>query len=145
MAELLEQNYANHGRIDPPFHYFLLPVAAISIIAAIVNLVRFPGFGSAWLVVVSVAVLVALFKMRLYSLKVQDRVIRLEERFRLQQILTEPLRSRVPELTTGQLVALRFASDAELPSLVTRALGEKLSKGDLKKAVTVWRPDFFRV
>jgi hypothetical protein len=145
MAELLEQNYANHGRIDPPFHYFLLPVAAISIIAAIVNLVRFPGFGSAWLVVVSVAVLVALFKMRLYSLKVQDRVIRLEERFRLQQILTEPLRSRVPELTTGQLVALRFASDAELPSLVTRALGEKLSKDDLKKAVTVWRPDFFRV
>jgi uncharacterized membrane protein YdbT with pleckstrin-like domain len=145
MAELLEQNYANHGRIDPPFHYFLLPVAAISIIAAIVNLVRFPGFGSAWLVVVSVAVLVALFKVRLYSLKVQDRVIRLEERFRLQQILAEPLRSRVPELTTGQLVALRFASDAELPSLVTRALGEKLSKDDLNKAVTVWRPDFFRV
>jgi uncharacterized membrane protein YdbT with pleckstrin-like domain len=145
MADSLEQNYANHGRIDPPFHYFLLPVAAISIIAAIVNLVRFPGFGSAWLVVVSVAVLVALFKVRLYSLKVQDRVIRLEERFRLQQILTEPLRSRVPELTTGQLVALRFASDAELPSLVTRALGEKLSKDDLKKAVTVWRPDFFRV
>jgi len=145
MADSLEQNYANHGRIDPPFHYFLLPVAAISIIAAIVNLVRFPGFGSAWLVVVSVAVLVALFKVRLYSLKVQYRVIRLEERFRLQQILTEPLRSRVPELTTGQLVALRFASDAELPSLVTRALGEKLSKDDLKKAVTVWRPDFFRV
>jgi len=145
MAELLEQNYANHGRIDPPFHYFLLPVASISIIAATVNLVRFPGFGSAWLVVVSVAVLVALFKVRLYSLKVQDRVIRLEERFRLQQILAEPLRSRVPELTTGQLVALRFASDAELSSLVTRALGEKLSKDDLKKAVTVWRPDFFRV
>ena len=145
MAESLEQNYANHGRIDPLFHYFLLPVAFISLIAAIVNLVRFPAFGSAWLVVVSVAALVAIFKMRLYSLKVQDRVIRLEERFRLQQILAEPLRSGIPQLTMGQLVALRFASDDELPSLVTRALSEKLSKDDLKKAVTVWRADLFRV
>ena len=145
MAESLEQNYANHGRIDPLFHYFLLPVAFISLIAAIVNLVRFPGFGSAWLVVVSVAALVAIFKMRLYSLKIQDRVIRLEERFRLQQILAEPLRSGIPQLTMGQLVALRFASDDELPSLVTRALSEKLSKDDLKKAVTVWRADLFRV
>jgi len=127
------------------FTFFLVPVATISLIAAIVNVVRFPGFGSAWLVIVSVTAIVAIFKMRLYSLKVQDRVIRLEERVRLQQILAEPLRSRVPELTTGQLVALRFASDAELPSLVTRALNEKLSKDDLKKAVTVWRADFFRV
>ena len=123
----------------------LVPVAAISFIAAVVNVVRFPTFGSAWLVVVSIAAVVAVFKMRLYSLKVQDRVVRLEERLRLQQILAEPLRSRVPELTVGQLVALRFASDAELPSLVTRALNEKLSKDDLKKAVAVWRADFFRV
>ena len=145
MAESLEQNYANHGHIDPLFHGFLVPVAAISFIAAVVNVVRFPTFGSAWLVVVSIAAVVAVFKMRLYSLKVQDRVVRLEERLRLQQILAEPLRSRVPELTVGQLVALRFASDAELPSLVTRALNEKLSKDDLKKAVAVWRADFFRV
>jgi L-cystine uptake protein TcyP (sodium:dicarboxylate symporter family) len=145
MAEPLQQSYANHGRIDPSFHFFLVPVATISLIAAVVNVARFPGFGSAWLVVVSVAAIVGIFKMRLYSLKVQDRVIRLEERLRLQQILPEPLRSRVPELTLGQLVALRFAPDAELSSLVTRALNEKLSKDDLKKAVTVWRADFFRV
>jgi low affinity Fe/Cu permease len=145
MAEPLQQNYANHGRLDPFFHFFLVPVAAISLIVAIVNVVRFPGFGSAWLVVVSVAAVVAVFKMRLYSLKVQDRVIRLEERLRLQQLLAEPLRSRISELTLGQLVGLRFASDAELPSLVNRALNEKLSKDDLKKAVTVWRADFFRV
>jgi hypothetical protein len=83
--------------------------------------------------------------MRLYALRVQDRVIRLEERLRLQQVLIDPLRSRVPDLTIGQLVALRFASDAELQALAGRALSEKLSKDDLKKAVTSWRPDHFRV
>ena len=145
MPESLQQNYENHGRFDPWFHFFLVPIASISLVAAIVNLVRFPRFGSAWLVVIAIASVVAVFKMRLYSLKVQDRVIRLEERVRLQQILAEPLRSRVPELTVGQLVALRFASDAELSPLVTRALNEKLSKDDLKKAVTLWRADFFRV
>ena len=144
MADL-QQSYADHGRTDPAFHRFLVPISAITIIVAVVNAVRHPGFNSAWLVVVSIAAGVALFKMRLYSLKVQDRLIRLEERLRLQQLLAEPLRSRIPELTVGQLVALRFASDAELPMLVTRALNEKLSKDDLKKSVTVWRPDFFRV
>ncbi len=141
----LQQSYADHGRTDPAFHFFLVPISALTIIVALVNVVRHPGFNSAWLVLVSIAAGVALFKMRLYSLKVQDRVIRLEERFRLQQLLAEPLRSRIAELTVGQLVALRFASDAELPALVTRALNEKLSKDDLKKSVTAWRPDFFRV
>jgi uncharacterized membrane protein YdbT with pleckstrin-like domain len=145
MAEPLQQNYVNHGRIDPSFHYFLVPIAAVSIIVAVVNLVRFPSFNAAWLVLISVAVGVAIFKMRLYSLKVQDRIIRLEERFRLQQTLSEPLRSRINELTIGQLVALRFACDAELPALVTRALNENLSKDDLKKSVNVWRADLFRV
>jgi len=144
MAES-QQSYDHHGRTDPAFHRFLVPVSALTIIVAVVNAVRHPGFNSAWLVLVSIAAGVALFKMRLYSLKVQDRLIRLEERLRLQQILAEPLRTRIPELTVGQLVALRFASDAELPTLVTRALKEKLSKDDLKKSVTAWRPDFFRV
>jgi len=144
MADL-PQSYADHGRTDPAFHRFLVPISALTIIVAVVNTVRHPGFNSAWLVLVSVAAGVALFKMRLYSLKVQDRLIRLEERLRLQQLLAEPLRSRISELTVGQLVALRFASDAELPALVTRALNEKLSKDDLKKSVTAWRPDFFRV
>jgi len=145
MAEPIQQNYANHGRTDPSFHYFLAPIAAASILVAIVTLVRFPSFNSAWLVLVSIAVGVAVFKMRLYSLKVQDRIIRLEERFRLQQILSEPLRSRIPELTVGQLVALRFACDTELPALAARALNENLSKDELKKSVNVWRADLFRV
>jgi hypothetical protein len=76
---------------------------------------------------------------------VQDRVIRLEEQLRLVSLLPEPLRSRVPELTPGQLVGLRFASDAELPGLAERALSEKLSKEDIKKAIQNWRPDYLRV
>jgi len=140
-----QQSYADHGRTDPAFHRFLVPVAALTIIVAIVNAFRHPGFNSAWLVLVSIAAGIALFKMRLYALKVQDRVIRLEERLRLHQCLSEPLRSQVSNLTVGQLIALRFASDAELPSLAGRALNEKLSRDDLKKAVTSWRPDTFRV
>jgi len=72
-------------------------------------------------------------------------LIRLEERLRLQQVLSGPLRSQIDQLTVGQLVALRFACDTELPALTARALNEKLSKDELKKAVTSWRPDHVRV
>jgi hypothetical protein len=95
--------------------------------------------------VVAVALAIVVLKTRLYSLRVQDRVIRLEEQLRLVALLPEPLRSRVPELTPSQLVGLRFASDAELPKLVERTLSEKLSQADIKKSIQNWRPDYLRV
>src|SRR5208282_1478626 len=117
MATASPQNFSNYTRYDPTFHFFIMPVFALTLIASIVHLVRRPGLHSACLVVVMLAALGAIFKIRLYALKVQDRVIRLEERLRLTTLLDPSLRPRIPEFTESQLVALRFASDAELPAL----------------------------
>jgi hypothetical protein len=145
MADRAPQNFSNHTRRDPLFHFFILPVFAITLIATVVHLVRRPGLHSAWLVVVMIAAIVAIFKLRLYPLKVQDRVIRLEERLRLAILLDPALRPRIAEFTESQLVALRFASDAELPALAARALNQKLAAPDIKKAIQQWRPDYWRV
>jgi Family of unknown function (DUF6526) len=145
MPDGTPQNFSNYKRHDPLFHFFILPVFALTLLATIVHLVRRPGLHSAWLVVVIVATIVAIFKLRLYPLKVQDRIIRLEERLRLATLLDAPLRPRIAEFTESQLVALRFASDAELPALAARALNERLSATEIKKAVQQWRPDYWRV
>ena len=145
MAEKVPQNFSNHARFDPAFHFFILPVFAISLIITIVHLVMHPGLHSAWLVVFMLAATTAVTKIRTYALKVQDRVIRLEERQRLALLLDQPLRARIGEFTESQLIGLRFASDAELPALAAKTLAEKLSRADIKKAVGQWRPDYWRV
>ena len=145
MPDETPQNFSHHTRYDPLFHFFILPVFAITLIVTIVHLVRRPGLHSAWLVVVMIAVLVAVFKIRLYALKVQDRVIRLEERLRLAALLDPAFRPRIPEFTEAQLIALRFAPDAELPALAARALNEKLAAQEIKQAIQNWRPDYWRV
>jgi hypothetical protein len=145
MPEKKPQTFANHTRFDPPFHFFVVPVFLLLAIAGMVHFIWRPGLHSALLFVVAVALATAVSKIRNYALRVQDRVIRLEERLRLTALLQEPLRSRIPELTEGQLVALRFASDAEVAALAQRALSEKLSKADIKKAIQTWRPDYWRV
>lgn len=139
------QNFSNHTRFDPAFHFFLLPVALASLITTIVRTIKAPTGVNIWLIVVALAAFVAIGKTRGYALKVQDRVIRLEERLRLLSVLPEPLRSRIGELTDTQLIGLRFASDGELPTLVQRAIAEQLSRKDIKKSVTNWRPDTARV
>ena len=145
MAERVPQSLSNHDRYDPPFHFFVLPVFAITVIVAIVDAFRHPGWGTAWLVVFAVAATTAVLKARAYALKVQDRVIRLEERLRMAILLDKPLRARMTELSESQLIGLRFASDAELLALFQRAIDEKLSRSDIKKAITEWSPDYSRV
>ncbi|MGA2376967.1 MAG: DUF6526 family protein [Candidatus Sulfotelmatobacter sp.] len=145
MAEKRPQTFANHGRYDPLFHFFVLPVFGLSTLAAIVLFLWHPSLHSAWRFVVLAASTVAVIQIRMYALRVQDRVIRLEERLRLASLLPEPARSRIPELTESQLLALRFASDGEVGKLAERALAEKLSRADIKKAIQTWRPDYWRV
>jgi hypothetical protein len=145
MAEKSPQTFTNHTRLDPLFHFFTVPVFLLAVIAGLVHFIRDPGWYSAAFFVVSLAALIAVFKLRLYALRIQDRVIRLEERLRLAALLPENLRSRIPELTENQLIALRFASDSELPTLTEQALIEQLSRIDIKKAIQLWRPDYWRI
>jgi len=139
------QSFANHGRLHPIYHLVLAPVFFINLIVMVVWLVRFPGFFTAWGVVMSVALIMLLLLTRMYPMKVQDRVIRLEERLRLAALLPQPLNARISELSVDQLVGLRFASDTELPALVERALRENLGRKEIKQAVVSWRADDWRV
>jgi Family of unknown function (DUF6526) len=152
MAEKVPQTFANHTRFDPAFHFFAAPVLLLGLLFALVHFFAHitqgdfrDHFHAFLLIVLALALLTLAFKSRAYSLKVQDRVIRLEERLRLAMLLPEPLRARIPELTESQLVGLRFASDAEIPKLVERTLKENLSRKDIKKAIQNWRPDYWRV
>ena len=152
MSQKTPQTYANHTRFDPLFHFFLLPVFALGLILSLIHFFYHlresdmrDNIHSFLLIVLAVALLTLVLKVRFYALKLQDRIIRLEERLRLTQLLSEPLRSRIPELTEGQLCGLRFASDAEVPKLVERALNEKLTRKDIKQSIQQWRPDYWRV
>jgi hypothetical protein len=140
-----DQNFKNHTRLDPMFHGFLVIGALILLGSAIYALVRQPDwwgtvrvFGVLWAIVL-------MGRTRAYALKVQDRLIRLEERLRLAQLLPDSARARIGELNEGQLIALRFASDGEVTELVQQTLDGKWDKKQIKSAVRVWRPDLFRV
>ena len=145
MANATPQSFANHVRFDPPFHFFLAPIGLAAIALSLVLLVRQPGMGSVLGVLLSVGFFMIAAKARGYALKTQDRVIRLEERLRLSMLLPETARSRITEFTEPQLIALRFASDAELPALAMRTLNEGLTKKQIKTSIQNWRADYFRV
>ena len=145
MAETGIQDYATHRRLDPPMHYFVFGVFAVNLLLALWSAIRVHDLASIWSVLMAAAFIVLFFKVRLYSLQVQDRVIRLEERLRLATLLPESLRGRIGELTKRQLVGLRFASDAEVPALVQAALDGHLSGEEIKKKIVTWRADFERV
>ena len=140
------QTYANHTRWHAPFHFFLAPVLVINVVWQIVNFVKNPGLDQGWAGVVALALAVIATLTRTNSLKVQDRVIRLEEQIRHQQVLPADLASQVDKLTLGQTIALRFASDEELAGLVREILAGRLTKpADIKKAIKNWRADTLRV
>ncbi|MGA8029396.1 MAG: DUF6526 family protein [Bryobacteraceae bacterium] len=145
MAEKTSQTRSNHRRNDPAYHFFLLPALLLYLIWTIIHLIRHPGTEPLAFFGLAIVLIVMATRLRSYPLKVQDRVIRIEERLRMSQFLPEPLRSRIPELTESQLIALRFASDAELPLLVERTLKENLDRKQIKEAIRDWRGDYWRV
>jgi uncharacterized membrane protein len=139
------QTFANHARFDPAFHYTLVPLLLAVLYCAGFNLYHHRDLASLTLVGLALALIFTAVRARMYALRVQDRVIRLEERLRLMTILPPLLHHRIPELTESQLVALRFASDQELMALTARVFEEKLDNKQIKAAIVDWRPDTFRV
>lgn len=140
------QSFASHTRWHPPFHFFILPVMLINFIWSVVVFVKAPDRNSGWWVVVSLALAMLTLFVRTYSIKLQDRIIRLEEKFRYQRLLSPALLEQCETLTLSQIIALRFAGDDELDELVSAVVSGKLTASkDIKQAIKNWRADEFRV
>ena len=140
------QSYKSHRRYIPAYHFFALPIIAINVVVEAVRLARSPTLYHAWLVLFALALAVFVNFPRYMAARVQDRVIRLEERMRLGRLLPEELQGRIDELRPSHLVALRFASDEEVPGLARRVLDGELTKPDqIKKEIRTWRPDYLRM
>ncbi|MGA2511204.1 MAG: DUF6526 family protein [Candidatus Acidiferrales bacterium] len=139
------QTFENHAKSVPAFHFVVLPIFLLNLGWSIYRLVHAFSADRVISLLVAVALLLLAFTARVFALTVQDRVIRLEMRLRMQQVLPQDLRARIPEFEVGQLVALRFASDAELPELARKVLDGKLTdRKAIKQLVKDWQADFLR-
>ena len=138
------QSFKHHAKFDPSFHFFLAPVALLMVIGTVVECIRDPSWMAGAHILVALWALVATFKIRLYALKVQDRVIRLEERVRLKE-LAPALQGKIGDLTEDQLIGLRFASDGEVAGLAAQALAGNWNRKQIKEAIQNWRADNWRV
>lgn len=143
---MAEQNLSNHTRWYPLFHFVVIPLLVLNFFSHLVRFMLTPSWSLFFWALLGVTLLLLAFTARLQALKAQDRVIRLEERLRYKDILSPELVGRAAHLRTGQIIALRFASDAELEDLIERTLnGEFRANKDIKRAIKEWRPDHLRV
>jgi hypothetical protein len=146
MSKQEGQSFKSHARFDPPFHFFLSFVFIGTIVVAVNHAVHHPhAFLAWWLVLLSVAAFLVLLKLRLYPLRVQDRVIRLEERLRLQALAPPEWHAQIYRLSEDQLIGLRFACDNEVVELAKQALEYNWNRRQIKEHVKSWRPDHWRV
>lgn len=136
------QSFKSHTQWDPWFHFLLSPILLINVALAVKHAWAYPAYTTVVAVVMAIALFLLAFKMRLYSLKVQDRVIRLEERLRLQGQLPA---AEIAKLTESQFIALRFAADDEVAALAQKAIAGNWNQKQIKAAIKTWRPDHFRV
>jgi hypothetical protein len=140
-----QQNFKNHAKWVPVFHFFIGPVLMINVVNSIICAYHSFTYDHVFGVIVALALLALSFEARLFALKVQDRVIRLEMRLRMRELLPADLQSRILDFRPGQLVALRFASDAELPALARKVLDENLTdQRSIKQLIQNWQPDYLR-
>lgn len=142
------QSFKHHARRNPPFHFVLMPILVFNLLFSIYDTVhRYPAhrYLFHWWIVMSIAFILMAVLGRMQAVKVQDRLIRLEERLRLASLLPVNEHVHISEFTTGQLIALRFASDAELPALAHRTLTQNLEPKAIKQAIVNWRRDDLRV
>lgn len=145
MADIT-QTFASHRRWIPMWHFFALPVLIVNVLVVAYRFALDPRLINGWAVLVSIALVIGIFISRYMPLRAQDRIIRLEERTRLERLLPADLRGRIGELTARQLIAIRFAPDDEVPDLTRRALnGELKTPADIKRAIRNWRADHLRV
>ncbi len=139
------QNLKNHAKWVPAFHFFVVPVLVANVIISIIRLAHQLDFRRGFEVLLAIALLMLAFIARLFALTVQNRVIRLEMRLRLRELLPADLQPRIGEFQVGQLIALRFASDAELPALARKVLDDKITdKKTIKQMIQNWKADNLR-
>lgn len=139
------QSFANHTRWLPPFHFFVLPVFLVNFLYTAWLTWSAPSVATGLALLVAAALFMTALLARVMAVAVQDRVIRLEMRLRMRELLPPDLLARITDLTPPQLVGLRFASDAELPDLVRQVLGGTLtSQKSIKQAVKNWEADHLR-
>lgn len=140
------QNFENHGRYVPGYHFFLGAVLLVNLVLQVIQTFRHPGWMNAWGIVMAAAFILMWWYLREFPKRAQDRVIRLEERLRLGRLLPPDYRPRMNEFTTGQLIGLRFASDEELPALAVRVLNEGITdRTAIKRLIQQWRADHLRM
>jgi Na+/melibiose symporter-like transporter len=140
-----EQNYKNHIRLIPVWHYITAPLLLALLIGSIVNLIHADAhthYSAALIVLIAIILIIIYWYARLFALRAQDRAIRAEENFRHYILTGKPFDK---QLRLGQIIALRFASDEEMPALAKRAVEEKLSQKQIKQAIQKWRADYNRV
>jgi len=148
MSKSSEQNLKNHGRLDPPFHFVLFFFLVANLVFSIFHMIHHrvdAYFAGPWYVVLSLVAFLLVFKVRSYPLRVQDRVIRLEERLRLQALAPTAWHSQIYRLSEDQLIGLRFAADDEVVELAKQALEQNLDRKQIKERIKSWRADNWRI
>jgi cell division protein FtsL len=148
MSKSSQQSLKNHGKLDPAFHVVLFFILVANLIFAVIHMVHHREdayFAGPWYVLLSLAVFIPFIKLRTYPLKVQDRVIRLEERLRLQALAPAEWHAQIYHLSEDQLIGLRFAADDEVVELAKQALEHDLTRKQIKERIQSWRPDYWRI